>query len=265
MKFERDRLLEVYLPAHPQVQTLSAQISRLEESLRGYAERETGGWETSSAEGTRPTNGKVLLEWRRKDRSDLALASGQESMQLQDRGSELAHAIRKTQLDLLAATQRRQDAEQCWQKLQQDRQDSECRSGVAWLVEPARIAGMGGMAEARSQLAAALIAATMGAVAVARLAHLAARNRTLTTVADLRTSVALPVLGSLASGDDEPDATPAQNQTEAILNFITRGSEVVLLTFAVTLLAAAALDRGVLADLAHDPLPTLGELVERLI
>jgi hypothetical protein len=40
---------------------------------------------------------------------------------------------------------------------------------------------------------------------------------------------------------------------------------VVLTTFVLTLLAAIALDRGVLADLTHDPLATLGELVQRLI
>ena len=264
MKLERVRLLEVYLPAHPQVQTLSAQISRLEETLRESSGRNADGWEETSAEETQTGGSRILLEWRRNRHSDLALTGGQESMPSQDRAGQLAEAIRQAQIDLLSATQRAQAAEQAWQQLEQERGEHERRGGVHWAIEPAKIVGQSGAAESRTQLAVALFAAMIGAGGAVGLARMAAKDRLLGTIADLRASVELPVLGSLASEDNETAAPRTRGSLRA-LRFITRGSEAVLLTFVVTLLAAAALDRGVLTDLACDPLATLGELVQRLI
>jgi hypothetical protein len=66
-------------------------------------------------------------------------------------------------------------------------------------------------------------------------------------------------------GESEPAAAETPSQAQAAVHLTTRCAEVVLTTFVLTLLAAIALDRGVLADLTHDPLATLGELVQRLI
>lgn len=266
LKLERDRLLEVYLPAHPQIQTLSAQISRLEETLRRYIP------EPEEADSTEPpqrevrAGSKVLLQWRRDPGAHETLASGQESLAAADpRSGELMAAIRATQLDLLAATQRRAQAEQTRRALDGERQQIEAEGDLAWSVQPAHIVSTEGGSQARQQLAAGLIAASLGGLSAVWLGRRVAQDRPLATAAEVRSRFALPVLGTVASADDESTLSAGPTPWESALHFIRRSSEVVLLTFVLTLLAAAALDRSLLGEMVQDPLETLGELMQRLL
>lgn len=262
LKLERDRLLEIYLPAHPQIQSLSAQISRLEESLRRSSPKPELRGAAHQPANESLGDKTVLLEWRRGGQSQDVPASGQKPLPTSDSHTELTAAIQQTQLDLLAATHRRQQAEQAWQSLTEERQKIESTGDVAWQIQPAQIASTGGENPARHQLATALIAATIGGLGIG---WLAARDQRLTTAAELRSSVALPVLATLNSGDSEPLAEASPSPAQRAVQLATRCAEVVLATFVVTLLAAIALDRGLIADLTHDPLATLGELVQQLV
>ncbi|HUE74286.1 MAG TPA: hypothetical protein VMP01_25620 [Pirellulaceae bacterium] len=262
LKLERDRLLEIYLPAHPQIQSLSAQISRLEESLRRSAPKPELHGAAHHPANESLGDKTVLLEWRRGGQSQDVPASGQKPLPTTDSRTELTAAIQQTQLDLLAATHRRQQAEQAWQSLNEQRQKIESAGDFAWQIQPAQIVTTGGENPARNQLATALIAATIGGLGIG---WLAARDTRLTTAAELRSSVALPVLATLSSGDSEPLAEATPSPAQRAVQMATRCAEVVLATFVLTLLAAIALDRGLMGDLTYDPLATLGELVQRLV
>ena len=260
LRLERDRLLEIYLPAHPQIQTLSAQISRLEESLRrSTTKSDLHGAAQPVANSSAART--VLLEWRREGHASAAPASGAEVLTPSaDARTELAAAIRQTQLDLLAATQRRQEAEHAWQVLAGERKRIDADSELLWQIEPGRILSSGG--SSRSQLASALVAAAVGGVGIG---WLATRRQQLATAAEVRTALGMPVIATLSSGRNDPAPGDSPDRSQAVVQWTTRCAEVVLATFVLTLLAAIALDRGLVADLAHDPLATLGELVERLI
>lgn len=252
LKLERDRLAEIYLPAHPQIQSLSAQISRLEEACQ-----------RASPEPELEDGGKTLLQWRRDDKSEESPASDRTPVnEPAHQQGQVTAALQQSQLDLLTATHRRQQAEQDWQAIETERKQIESASDVTWQVQPALITSTSGGPLARQQLAAAAIAAALGGLGVA---WFASRDQRMTTAADVRASVGLPLLATLSSGDNDavPAELPAKGQ--ALVQLATRCSEAVLVTFVLTLVAAVLLDRGLLADLRHDPLATLGELVQRLI
>ena len=262
LKLERDRLLEIYLPAHPQIQTLSAQISRLEESLRRSAARPDLHGAVAPRGGEHHPINTVLLEWRRESEGSATPASGEKALPpAADSRAELAATISQTQLDLLAATHRRQESEHAWQKLADERKQIESAGEIHWQTEPARVSAAGGGGSPRHPLAAALVAATIGGLGIG---WLAAHNQRLTTSAEVATALAVPVIATLGGGEcDLPGIPPSRSQTA--VQWTTRFAEVVLATFVLTLLAAIALDRGLVTDLVHDPLATLGELMQRLI
>lgn len=252
LKLERDRLAEIYLPAHPQIQSLLAQIARLEEARKRAAPEPEPG-----------DGGKTLLQWRRDDKSGESPASDRAPVhEADDQRGQVAAALQQTQLDLLTATHRRQQAEKAWQALETGRKQIEAASDITWNAQPALITSVSGGPLARQQLAAAAIAAALGGLGVA---WLASRDQRLTTAADVRASVGLPLLGTLSGGDNEPLPAETPAQSQAVVQLATRCAEAVLVTFVLTLAAAVLLDRGLLADLSHDPLATLGELVHRLI
>ena len=267
LKVERDRLLEVYLPAHPQVQALVAQISHLEDSLRKTAPEGEDDAAANPPRGEKPSGGsQTLLEWRRDQDTSAAAPSGPEAAPAGAAlESELTAVIQKAQLDLLSATQRRQEAERKAQSLTAGHSEVEAAGSLAWSIQPAQLVGTGSAPQDRQQLAAALVASVGGGLAVAWLTRLAARDRPLATAAELGMAVSVPVLGTLASGDEEAIPSPPTTPAQWGVNLVTRCAEVVLLTFVLTLLAAVALDRGLLSDLMHDPLAALGELIRRIL
>jgi hypothetical protein len=266
LKVERDRLLEVYLPAHPQIQSLIAQISHLEDSMRRSAPEGEDGGENPPRSEKRSGGSQPILEWHRGQDSSAATPGKQDvASSAAKLDSELTAAIQKAQLDLLAATQRRKEAEQKSQALADERTEMAAAGGLAWSIQPARIVETRGGSQGRQQLAAALIAAVGGGLGVAWLTRLAARDRPLETAAELGMSISVPVLGTLACSDEETSQAPATTQAQWGVNLATRCAEVVVLTFVLTLLAAVAMDRGLLSDLMLDPLAALSDLLRRLV
>jgi hypothetical protein len=267
LKVERDRLLEVYLPAHPQVQSLIAQISHLEDSMRRSAPEGEEGTANPPPEETGSDGAQTILKWQRGQEASAAPPSKQDPARATagKLEGELAAAIQKAQLDLLAATQRRREAEEKLQSLSVERTEMETAEGLAWSIQPARIVEFGGSSQGRPQLAAALLASLGGSLAAAWLMRMAARDRPLATAADVGLAISVPLLGVFASNDEEaiPPLAPTRGQWG--LNLVTRCAEAVVLTFVLTLLAAAALDRGLLAELMLDPLAALGDLLRRLV
>ena len=267
LKVERDRLLEVYLPAHPQIRSLIAQITHLEDSLRKPSpEGEEGGAVDPPQSDKQSGDKQTLLKWQRGQDSTAAPAAAKEAPPAAGTlAGELTAAIQKAQLDLLAATQRRQEAEQKSQALAAERSELEAAGNLGWTIQAARITESGGNTQSRPQLAAAFLASVGGGLGVAWLVRLAARDRPLTTAAELGMAISVPILGTLTCSNDESVQPQAPTQAQWGVNLITRCAEVVLLTFVLTLLAAAALDRGLLSDLMLDPLAALGDLLRRLV
>ena len=258
LKTERERLLEVFLPAHPQIQALSAQISRLEESLKQYEPEP----EDLPGPSSRLQGRKVLLQWRRGDRTH-ALANAEDSAPDHSDPS-LTAAIQQAQIALINATQRRHQAQAAALALEQEGRSRQNEGTITWTVEPAQIVDVVG-GSPRWQLLVALMAAGSGGLAMAWLTRSAERNRVLSSIGDLQATLALPVLGTVPSSAAEPTAPLPASATQSAVRQATRCAEAVLLTFVVTLLAAAAFDRQLLGDLLSDPVATLGGFVRRLL
>jgi hypothetical protein len=247
---ERDRLLELFLPAHPQVQALEAQIRRLQDALDRQAPSDEAP--ATASGGQR----HVLYEW---GRSAAEAKGGAAPSGLHEVLGELT----ETQNELLKATHVRHQAEAAHQaSLMQSSVD---RGDMTWAASPARITEVSGDEQAHLRVASAVLAAAIGAVIAIWLGDLAQRDRPLLTSAELRASTALPVLATIAAdgGEQAPAVSPSAAAT--CIRWLSRGSHIVLWTFAVTLSISVALDPGLAGDLAQEPLAAVGDLLWRIL
>jgi hypothetical protein len=252
LRLELSRLLAGFTDEHPQVISLRAQISHLENEL-GSASRLDAGPELGPSARFLPG----------RDRASTTQLVSTSSLVPLGPQIDLAAELEQVAAELAAATRTRQWAER---QLQQAALRNQSRDVLlTWSAAPARVVGRSGGTPKLLTLAAACLVALLGGGLMFHTAGRVLSQPLIDSAEQLAAIVPLPVVGQTPLAARPSTAHLARKFAPYAVRSTTLAAEMLIVGLAVACLVAILADPSLATQVGADPFGTLSEIVGRMV